>query len=432
MPESNVLLKPIGSEGSVAEIKVEDPTFGRLVTQKFESQRKKGNESKISIKPMLGGTSSGALGNRLQLSTVTCIWFKPSRPAWLVYENRQHAIRAKQALESQTILGRTPTCDFQGLLGLSLQVGNLDISTKRHHILGVLAGSLKPRQITIGEPSHRKSDEEAGTIVKELLASQGELIQGSFSLFPQGSSKLKATATFVDRDTAAEAARNLNGTKIETLGKTKLFVNHIVSVKYIVLNAVFDALKRDLDQLRDNIWQNGHVHLKGYPQTEPAKPVTVIRLFGENLKRVAEAKAAAERLLAGTIVMDGDLAVWDPYFLTASSLGYLNDLSKPYRIYIQRDARKSRLLLYGGSGSTRTEVAQTLVAKVYALRQLNHTLVLSGELLKKAMQGGMRRLKARFGQAVSLNVSIEPRTVSITGSMSDFSKVAARCHQHDF
>ncbi len=36
------------------------------------------------------------------------------------------------------------------------------------------------------------------------------------------------------------------------------------------------------------------------------------------------------------------------------------------------------------------------------------------------MQGGMRRLKARFGQAVSLNVSAEPKTISIAGSMSDF------------
>jgi hypothetical protein len=426
-PECSVLVKSLGEEGSVAEVKIEDPTFAKAVTRKFESQQDKSTKSNISIKSMIGNAANGALANRLQLSTVTCTWYKPSRPAWLVYRSGTDAMNAKQALESQTILQRSPMCSLQPggrRLAVTLQVGNLDVRTQKRDLYAVLTGSLNPEKITLGDPSYPLSDTETSENIKSLLRRKGVLESFQWHVLP-GNSKIKATATFTDRDEAAEAVRSLNNTALRSLGNTKLFVGHVISVKYNVPNAIMDAINRDIDQLRENIWQSGHVHLKSYPQTELAKPISAVRVFGENIKHVAEAKAAMEKMLAGTVVTDGDSALWDPYFLNGKSLTYLNELSRNHNLYVHRDARKSHLLIYGGSPTSRLEVERVLVAKIRTLRQLTHTIILTPELLTRAMQGGMRRLKGRFGTAVTLNVAVHPKVISIAGSVAEVQEAQA-------
>jgi hypothetical protein len=133
-----------------------------------------------------------------------------------------------------------------------------------------------------------------------------------------------------------------------------------------------NVISNDIDQLRDNIWHTGHVHLKSYPQMDPTRPVIAIRVFGEEIKHVAEAKAAMEKMLAGTVVMNGDSALWDSSFLNASSLTYLNELSRDHKVYIHRDARKSRLLIYGGSPTSRGKVEQLLLARLQGF-DISHT-----------------------------------------------------------
>lgn len=411
-------MKSLGEEGSVAEVKLEDPTFARAVTRKFDSRGEDNIKSNISIKPLAGTAAAGTLANRLQLNTVTCTWYKPSRIAWLMYRSHANAEEAKHALQSRKILQRTPTYSMEpggGRLAITLAVGNLDISTQKRDIYAVLPSSLHPERINFGDPTYQLSDTKASEKVEALLRRKGGLESFQWQILP-GNSKIKATATFTDRDDAAEAVRSLNNNPVGGLGK--LLVAHVVSVKYNVPNAIMAAISGDINQLREKNWQNGYVHLKTYPSAE--KPVTAIRVFGENIKHVAEAKGEIERMLAGHVVMDGDSSLWDPYFMNAMSLGYLNDLSRHHQLYVYRDARKCRLLIYGGSSASRLDVERVLGAKVKALRQITHIIVLNADLLKSAMQGGMRRLKEKFGTAVTLNVSANPKTISLVGSVEEF------------
>lgn len=420
-------MKCLGEEGSVAEVKVEDSTFAKLVTRKFESQQGKVAKSKISIKPMGGSAATGALANRLQLSTVTCTWYKPSRIAWLVYRSYTDARNAKQVLESRKILERSLECSVQPggrSLHFTLQVGNLNSRTQKRDLEAVLTGQLHPDKITLGEPSYPLSDTRASEIVESLLRSKGGLESFQWHVLP-GNSKIKATATFSDRDEAAETVRSLNNLTLRRLGGTKLFVSHVISVKYNVPIAIMDAISSGIDQLRESIWQTGHIHLKSYPQTDPAKPIIAIRVFGESIKHVAEAKTAMEKMLAGTVVMNGDSTLWDPYFLNAKSLAYLNELSREHKLYLHRDARKCRLLIYGGLPDARAEVERLLLAKTREFQQHTHTIILTPELLTRAMQGGMKKLKGRFGPAVTLNVSANPKTIAIAGSLGDVQEARA-------
>jgi hypothetical protein len=226
--ESSVRVKSIGEEGLVAEVKIEDPTFAKVTSRNFETRPDKSVHTKICIKPITGSVATGALANRLQLSTVTCTWYKPFRIAWLVSRNNADARNAQRLLATGKILQRSPECSLQpGLRGsgfpCTLQIANLDSRTQKRDLEALLMELLRPQQITLRGPSYPLSDKRAAEIVEALLQSKGGLELFQLHVLP-GSSKNKATAIFNDRDEAAEAVRSLNNTTVESFGSTKLFV----------------------------------------------------------------------------------------------------------------------------------------------------------------------------------------------------------------
>ena len=434
---SCVQLKSLGNDASpVAEVRVENPKFAKVAANKFEEDSKRGRHRGLSIRPVLVNVSTGSLGNKLRMSSVVCTWYAPSRVAWLQYRDARTASRAMEVLNANPkILNRKIQCSMQhpppymrGELIWSVQVGNLDVLTGASHFNRILTDD-RPRKIVLGQPSHSVPDTEAANIVESLLRSKGDLESFQFYAIP-GSVKLKAIATFMDRSQAVEAVRSLNNHKLEKLGKSKLFVAHLISVKFSVLNVIYESIVTDLGRLRADIWQSGHVHLKSYPSLDLAKPLTTIRLFGEDSKRVAEAKSALEKLLAGSVVMRDEIAVWDPFFATTPGLDYLNQSSSGHKLYIHRDIRKSRLLLYGGLENDQVAAQKSLIAKVESLQQLTHTIVLTSALLPKAMKGGWRRIRERFGEAASLDISHQPKTILIRGSAADFQLAKALLSQN--
>lgn len=88
-------------------------------------------------------------------------------------------------------------------------------------------------------------------------------------------------------------------------------------------------------------------------------------------------------------------------------------------MYIYRDARSSHLVMYGGDLHNQTAAQESLLAKVQSLRATFDTIVLDPELLKKALRGGWRRIRSRYGDTATLNISSQPKTIRITGSAED-------------
>jgi hypothetical protein len=436
--KSCVLVRSIGNAGPVAEVKIEDPMFAKAATNKFEEDSKRGRHRGLSIRPVLGNVSTGALANRLRMSSVICTWYAPSRVAWLQYREARAVSRAMEVLEaSPRILNRKIECTMQSPPPFSMhspiwsiRVGNLDVLTNEGHFNRILTGVNRPHKVVIGRPSHPLSEAEAAKMVESTLQGKGDLESFQYQA-TAGSVKLKATATFMDRGQAVDAVQSLNNHKLEALGNSKLFVSHLISVKYPVLNVICDLIGTDLGRLRDDIWQRGHVHLKSYPSMDPTKPLTTIRIFGEDSKCVAEANDALKKLLAGSIVLNGESTVWDPFFTTPAALDYLKQESNDHKLYVHRDIRKSYLLLYGGSANDRTAVQQALIAKVESLQQLTHKIVLTSELLPKAMKGGWRRIKERFSEAAALDISRQPKTIVIQGSATDFQLARALLLQNE-
>jgi hypothetical protein len=259
------------------------------------------------------------------------------------------------------------------------------------------------------------TDDEAAAVVEELLRAQGSLESFQHEV-TKATSKIKATAIFTSKDDAAKAVRSMHDTTISQLGNSKLYVAHVLSVKYNILTAIIQALRTNLDSFRDRIWHESHLQLKIYPQVDRTKPFTAMRLFGEDVKAISKSKVELEKMLTGEIVKKDDLVLWDSWFSQPLSLVFLNELSQAQKVYLYRNNRRSHLVLYGASPNQTSEIVRTLTDKLSTLNTGLSSIILTPELLSKAMQGGMKRLKSRFGDSVRLNVALDPKTISINGS----------------
>ncbi|KAE9369945.1 hypothetical protein N431DRAFT_511898 [Stipitochalara longipes BDJ] len=396
---------------SVAEVRVDDYSFARDIISKLELT----GHRDIVIKEITGTAENGTLSKKIQLSTVNCTWYQPSRLAWLVYSTEADATRVVDTIRESKILGRA--------LNAAIRESNYvdgKISSCIVYIRDKLFGCNSPESITLGDPTYQHSDGEAAQLIRERLEAEAGCLDSFHYRLVPGSSKVKATATFLEKDAAATAVWAFHNTSIDALANTKLFVSHIVSVKYNISTLIITAMKEDLDKLAEDFMQDGHVQLRIYSHLDPSKSYTTLRLFWENLKNVSGAKIRLEKLLAGVVVLKSEEPLWDNYFSTFAALHDLTEIGTAHNVYIFRDSRKCRLVMYGGTIDARNEVQQILVKKVDEFHTFEHILILTPHLLRLAIQGGMKRLKSKFGDAVSLRVGFNSSTITITGSAEDF------------
>jgi len=424
-----VVFKTSAEGASVAEVRVEDPHFAsEAIFAIFNWDNFGPRQKDFLIKDISHTVGNAAADKRIQLSTVVCTWYQSSRLAWLVYLDQAIALRVIDHIKKIKILGRTPDAVMQKVDYIDGRVSSCTICVRNLHgqttvrdIRHKLFGCFKPENITLGKSTYDYSDDEAAKQIQQVLCSFGARPESfQYRVLP-GSCKVKATATFLEEGMAIEVARN-SGMKISELGNTKLFINHIVSVKYNISSSIVIALKVDLDKLLEKFAQGGYVQLRIYPQEDRSKSYTTIRLFWENLKDVSGAKIRLEKLLAGVVVRKGDEILWDPYFSTFAALDDLSELETTNNVYIFKDLRKSQLVIYGGTVDTRNKVRQVLIDKVEEMHQSEHILLLTPHLSLLAAQGGMRRLKAKFGDSVKLNVNLNSSIITITGSNEDFTQ----------
>lgn len=226
----------------------------------------------------------------------------------------------------------------------------------------------------------------------------------------------------MDRTSAVDAVRALNNTTIKEMRNSKFFLGHVVSVKYNVLSSIYNAIIPALDVLKEQFWSTRHVRLKSYAASDLRKPFTTLRLYGDDMKDVARSKVELERVLKGVVVTEKKERLWDAYFLTPISLIFLNEVCESQGLYIYRDTRKSQLKMYGGTAESRNAAQDILCAQVRSLQLTFNIITLDAELLKKALQGGWRRIKSTFGEAALLNVCATPKTIAIRGTLQEQQK----------
>ena len=440
VPLSSIRVKTVTKPPSiVANVSVRDPGFSHRLKLKADIDVEGPLVPDIAVSILQVGIKSESSANRLQMNTVSCTWYKPSRIAWLHYENIGKARAAERFITSRDfrIAGRKIAATLQipeqrfghGKPTItSIQLGNLDASTSQPMIERHIPGHLTPVNVVVGQISYPASSHEAEESVKALVTGIGPLT--AWEPNPTiSATQVKAIARFESVEHARKAVNQLSGQKLPHLANSKLFVSPLISVKFNVPRAMYSAIRGDVDHLKSQIWDAGHVHIKAYPPIDPTQKLITLRLYGENAKAVAKAKSAFERILAGDVAMNGDHGIWDDFFINPGGLMYLNELGHKHQGYIYRDMRKHRLSLYG-SADSKKHIRSTLIEKLDSLTEMTHYISLSAEDLKKALQGGFRRVVATFGkQRASLDIRQRPQIITIIGSAHDLERPRALLDQ---
>ena len=445
VPLSSIRVKTVTKPPSiVANARTRDPGFAHRLKLKADAGVKGFDIPDIAIRVLQVGIKSDSSANRLQMNTVSCTWYKPSRTAWLHYNNTGKARAAETFIASRNfkIAGRKIQATLQipenrfrenrfrnGKSTItSVHLGNLDASTSRTMIGGHIPGHLAPVDVIMGKISYSASLHEAEEAVKTLLDGIGPLAAWE-PISTMSATQVKAVARFQTGECARAAVHHLSGRKMPQLANSKLFVSPLISVKFNFPKAIYSVIRGDIDHLKAQLWEAGHVHIKAYPPVDPTQKLIALRLYGEEVKAVAKAKSAFEKILAGDVALNGNSGMWNIYFTRPEGLAYLNGLSHTHQGYIYSDMRNHRLSLYG-SADTKELIRRALIEKLDSLTEMTHCISLSADELKRALQGGFRRIIATLGkQNAVLDIRRRPQIITIIGSPHDVETARALLDQ---
>ncbi|OCK75538.1 hypothetical protein K432DRAFT_256791, partial [Lepidopterella palustris CBS 459.81] len=438
---SAVRLKHIPQTSTqAAEIKVEDPDFSRKLLECTGPQLKM-NGNNVIITALQTDTSSGSSANRLQLSSVACTWYKPSKVAYLCYVNHKLAVDVAERIKwmgNKEVRQRKITVkyDFDNdspkhyfhdrRILYRIQIGNLDVKTTQRE-LEALVGAPRPYKIEFGEPSTVMSAENAEASVKRRLEEIGTLSEWILSN-DSSSSRVKAIAKFTHPEHARRAVQELNKITLDSAGSTKLLVAPILSVKMSVPSQILVAVKAELDELRDSAWKSSFVGTKIYnlDTAQSARKLhATLRIYGENRDAVAQAKSSIEKVLAGTIATFQDKPIRDRFFYEPQGSTFLESLMTKSNGFIYRDLRRGIIRLHGDA-RTVAKMQASLSEKVQELANQTHILELDAHFLKLALDGGFRRLVDAFGkEMVKMKITSGPKIITMQGSTKDFERAKA-------
>jgi hypothetical protein len=225
----------------------------------------------------------------------------------VIYPDEEVATRAISIIKQAKILGRTPDAVIREmthvdgkLVSCTIGVSNLHGQTTLKDKRDKLFGCVSPDKIHLSDPSYKYSNAGIALFIRKLLERFGRLESFRYDLV-SGSDKVKAFASFLKEDTAAEAVRMLHNRHFNILGNTRLFINHVIPVKYHVSNPIITALKAELVTMGEDVFQSSKIQLRICQQEDSSKSYTVVRLLWENLQNATGAKIRSSTHLGATI-----------------------------------------------------------------------------------------------------------------------------------
>ncbi|KAL8927107.1 MAG: hypothetical protein Q9172_001529 [Xanthocarpia lactea] len=292
--------------------------------------------SVISIEP------AAASHARLQVCTVSCSWYQPSKVATLEFTSSQAMEQAAEKLGNTKVLNRTLSCKTAVDKKVKpwqcyVKIGNLDVTTTGKMLTE--ACGRQPRNVTFGVSSYSSSSEVIGAAIQRLLSSTGNVESWAMSSTTR-SAQNKATANFSTMEQAAKAITEFNGYKLPQLGGSKISLSRLVKAKFSILTSMHDAIASELANVGRSFRSNGYLEIKSYPSADKTHKFTTLHIVSDTPHQVGKAKAAVEKILNGHTARGSKDLIWHKFFLKPEGMAYLNDLGKQHNVFIYRNAKK--------------------------------------------------------------------------------------------
>jgi hypothetical protein len=413
LPTGCIRMKYIAQTSTQSvEIKLADPDFATNLLQLTGSTVEL-LKSKVLIRPLhLGGTSESG-SSRLQLSTVACSWYNPSRVVYLHYRNDRDArpdLPHLRMLGQKQIDGRKLGLTYQPVR--SVQVANVNPTTTKLTLQRILREPL-PEKLVFGALSHTMSAPQLEDRVKAALETHGTLVEWVVTT-PPTVSRAKAIAKFTDPKAARSAVTELEGILIDPASKDKLHVVPVISIKMSVSRRILKAVQTQLDELSRRAWDSNYTSIKVYEA--PSKDYAHIRVYGQRKESVAEARLAVEKLLAGYVASNASGPTSAPYLFKPTSDAFLESVMTAHGVTIIRDLRKLVLRLYGKEPDMYA-AQDMIVAKLQEVETETRVIILDATTLGPALAGGFRLIVASLGKDnVKLDIISNPKRILVKGS----------------
>ncbi|KAK8068339.1 hypothetical protein PG996_007451 [Apiospora saccharicola] len=440
-----------------ADVKVEDPTFAKAVCAKVFASRRDLDSVAVAA-PVTAAPNSSSMARRIDCRKIHCSWHRPVRLVWMNFGGRDVAEKVQQRFASgtsrildQPVDARDPprgASDWRNPLSWTVTLKAVPGQATEADVLRSIPMGIRPRRVTLGQPTYRARLDLVSAGVKSLLAAIGPL--DWWECAPDsGAKRAKAQARFLYEEDARKAAQSLHDAPLPCSGagtKVKLTVQLVTSAKFRVSESVYRASQARIEEVGE-VWDKQlHVRLSAYP---PDKGFRALRLEGEQTHAVAQAANALETILNGALIVapsspataggDNDrrlVPLWSPSFVyNGAAFSRVKGLEKDLGVYIERDRRACRLKVFGPEA-----VRETVYGRVAAIVEEEaqsvgtYTIPLSQSQMRWAGRGGfgLRTLIRTMGKraAVAFDNPLHPKNIVITGGEDEYREAVMYVQSH--
>ena len=364
---------------------------------------------------------------RLQLYTVSCSWYPPSKTATLHFQTTQKMSEAAKSLSESQILNRKTTCrvsvdkstkPFRCLV----HVERLDVRTTIK-MLKIVCGVKGNYSVTFSPPTYEAN---APTVrdricdrIKTLLP-----LNGSFqcsSVNEVSNSQCTISVKLGSIENVKAIVNDLNAYLLPELKGSRITACHMMKVTFTILTPIYNAMQESIDEVRSITKGKGSIppNIVEINLLHRPDKFTSLRVACTCLQDLIAIKQCVHGLLKGQVVTSSKGVLWHKRFMEDSGITYLTNLSHKHKMYIHRDPVRCKLVLYGPK-ENRATVESLLAEEVDRLHRENKVIAIDRNINRVDLQNAYRQMVAEFGRkAVYPNFFSDFRYIRIDGSTGD-------------
>ncbi|XWW92795.1 hypothetical protein V2A60_000722 [Cordyceps javanica] len=430
IPESDIYVLP-SSRSSVrnrqfeVDVTMNDPNSAQELVKVIDSDP----TCKLRAECVIPRQHRAARFNEISRNKVCCSWHKPTRTftltfadestAWMVHDEFFHG---RSVIFHCRVLSRRPepSEEEDDASKWTVQISRVpELATERD--FEAVLGMTDP-QVVIkrGPATYDCSLENAiDEIIKRLLHF-GPLDAAATTSSDSQSRRYKLTVRFVDSRHAADAVRELKGSRLPFDSNGMLTVQQLSTVRTRIPDHVYAAAAQDLDALYA-AWKKDF--FVSTIISRPHNRFRKIRFEGQVHDNVVAAYAAFESIVAGELLKEDGGTLWSASFAT-NGWGYnrMRLLEKQLGVLVLCDRRQRTLRMLGpreSFGAARYEIAKLCSLDPRCEFSIGLDPAEAGAL-PWLLAGGYRYIRDTVGwDKVALDVALQPRRLVISGSERD-------------
>ncbi|KAL4073482.1 hypothetical protein J3A83DRAFT_4091205 [Scleroderma citrinum] len=351
--------------------------------------------ARVSINNSLRGTMT------IDDTDVLVTWQFPRRMGYAGYATLKEAKAAMEAASAAPMHDSIITADlYDGLPAVgayNVVLRHLPAQTTEKDIRRL--GNAE--SIMLERPNYT-SLERAKQIIQSILEEYGTVISFNMLPPPYNHGLVKAWVKFSTFAEARAAQDYLdNKTDLSFLGRTPLYVRHVLSITHPFPYPVYDKLREDITWLRGS-WTQRYgpgITLAERGNTKGlAEGGVFIRVSCEDVTLLSHLKYEFEQLTRGETVMFDKKPIWDDFLISSAGTSFLDRLQQQYPGVEIQLHRTRRVVTVLGSIMRRHAAKQEIIRKLVDVKSLQHwSIPFVGKSLGLFLSEDLLRLQENLG-----------------------------------